>query len=100
MTHLRQCMKEGLRMRSFSQLTIRDYTYTVAEFAKYFHKSPDQLGPDNIRTFPLAQRMEAGLGNHSGSPVGAEFLYTRTLKQTWFDQEIFKPKVRRKLPTV
>jgi site-specific recombinase XerD len=29
-----------------------------------------------------------------------KFLYTRTLKQTWFDQEIIKPKVRRKLPTV
>jgi site-specific recombinase XerD len=24
----------------------------------------------------------------------------RTLKQTWFDQEVIKPKVRRKLPTV
>jgi hypothetical protein len=29
-----------------------------------------------------------------------KFLYTRTLKQTWFDREIIKPKVRRKLPTV
>jgi site-specific recombinase XerD len=29
-----------------------------------------------------------------------KFLYTRTLKQTWFDQEVIKPKVRRKLPTV
>jgi hypothetical protein len=29
-----------------------------------------------------------------------KFLYMRTLKQTWFDQEIIKPKVRRKLPTV
>jgi site-specific recombinase XerD len=28
-----------------------------------------------------------------------KFLYTRTLKQTWFDQEVVKPKVRRKLPT-
>jgi integrase len=24
----------------------------------------------------------------------------RTLEQTWFDQEVIKPKVRRKLPTV
>jgi len=29
-----------------------------------------------------------------------KFLYTRPLKQTWFDQEIIRPKVRRKLPTV
>ncbi len=33
--------------------------------------------------------------------VGVEVsVYRRTLKQTWFDQEIIKPKVRRKLPTV
>ena len=31
---------------------------------------------------------------------GSRGLYTRTLKQTWFDQEIIKPKVRRKLPRV
>ena len=29
-----------------------------------------------------------------------KFFFTRTLKQTWFDAEIAKPKVRRKLPTV
>jgi len=29
-----------------------------------------------------------------------KFFYTRTLKQHWFEHEIAKPKVRRKLPTV
>lgn len=29
-----------------------------------------------------------------------KFLYVRTLKQTWFDTEVAKPKVRRKLPVV
>jgi site-specific recombinase XerD len=29
-----------------------------------------------------------------------KFFYTRTLKQKWFDVEVAKPKVRRKLPTV
>jgi integrase/recombinase XerD len=51
MTHLRQRMQEDLRLRNFSERTVRHYTHTVAEFAKYFHKSPDQLGPEHVRTF-------------------------------------------------
>ena len=53
MIHLRQRMQEDLRLRNFSQRTIRHYTHTVAEFARYFHKSPDQLGPEHVRTFLL-----------------------------------------------
>ena len=53
MTHLRQRMQEDLRLRNFSERTICRYTHIVAEFAKYFHKSPDQLGPEHVRTFLL-----------------------------------------------
>ena len=44
MTQLRQRMQEDLQLRNFSQRTIRHYTHTASEFAKYFHKSPHQLG--------------------------------------------------------
>jgi hypothetical protein len=35
MTHLRQRIQEEVRLRNFSQRTIRHYTHTVAEFAKH-----------------------------------------------------------------
>jgi len=95
-------MQEDLRLRNFSARTIRHYTHTVAEFAKHFHKSPDQLGPEHVRTFLLYLLNDRKLtwGTIQGARSALKFFYTRTLKQTWFDQEIIKPKVRRKLPTV
>ena len=102
MTHLRQRMEEDLRLRNYSPRTIHSYTRIVAEFAGYFHKSPDQLGPEHIRTWLLYLLNERKLawGTLQCARSALKFLYTRTLKQTWFDQEIIKPKVHRKLPTV
>src|SRR5216684_3922405 len=102
MTHLRQRMQEDLRLRNFSERTIRHYTHTVAEFARYFHRSPDQLGPEHVRTFLLYLLNERKLawGTIQGARSALKFLYMRTLKPTWFDQEIIKHKVRRKLHTI
>jgi integrase len=95
-------MQEDLRLRNYSPRTIHSYTRIVAEFASYFHKSPDQLGPEHIRTWLLYLLNERKLawGTLQCARSALKFLYARTLKQTWFDQEIIKPKVRRKLPTV
>ena len=49
MTHLRQLVLDELQRRNYSQSTARSYIHAVEDFAKYFHRSPEQLGPEHIR---------------------------------------------------
>ena len=102
MTALRTRMIEDLRLRNYSDHTIRSYTEAVAEFARYFDKPPDQLGSEHVRQYQLYLLNEKKLARTTFQVhrSALKFFYTRTLKQHWFEHEIAKPKVRRKLPTV
>jgi integrase/recombinase XerD len=102
MTKLRQRMMDDLRLRNYSELTIRSYIESVADFARYFNQSPEHLGPEQIRDYKLHLINEPKLAWPTPQILNAalKFLYTRTSKQNWFVQEVAKPKVPRKLPTV
>ena len=54
MTHLRQIMLEELERRNHAPATIRCYIRTVEHFSRYFHRPPDQLGPEHIPQYQAA----------------------------------------------
>jgi integrase/recombinase XerD len=44
-------MLEELERRNYSQSTVRAYVRTVEDFARYFQRPPNQLGPEHIREY-------------------------------------------------
>ncbi|MGC2659631.1 MAG: site-specific integrase [Bryobacteraceae bacterium] len=102
MTQLRKMMLEELQRRNYSDNTARYYLSAVAEFAKYFGKSPDQLGPDDLRTFQahLLKERKLAVGTVIGRVAALRFFFVRTLKRHEFRQDLPYPKKRRKLPCI
>jgi integrase/recombinase XerD len=102
MTELRKRLIEDLRLRNYSEQTIRSYTRAVADLARYHRKPPDRLSSEEIRAYQLHLLDERKLAwpTFQARMAALKFFYSRTLKQEWFAAEIIKPKVRRKPPTV
>jgi integrase/recombinase XerD len=52
-TQLKKRMLDELQRRNYAQSTVRSYIYSIEDFARYFGKSPDQLGPEQIRAYQV-----------------------------------------------
>jgi Phage integrase, N-terminal SAM-like domain len=50
-TPLRQRMIEDMKLRNLSPHTVQAYVDRVAAFAKHFGKSPQLLGPKEVRSY-------------------------------------------------
>lgn len=102
MTQLRKMMLEELQRRNYSDNTARGYVSAVADFARHFGKSPDQLGPDDLRTYQayLLKKRKLTVATVIGRVAALRFFFVRTLKRHEFRQELPYPKKERRLPTV
>lgn len=102
MTPLRQRMLEDMRVRNLAHNTQLSYLLQVSSFAKYFHRSPESLGPEEIRAYLVYLTSERKLAPASlGATAGAlRFLYYVTLKRDWASKEIPLPKKQVKLPVI
>ena len=95
-------MLEELQRRNFSEDTIRHYIRTVEDFARYFNRPPDRLGPRHIREYQaqLFQKRKLSPGSVIYRLSALRFFYIKTLKKAWSVAETPYPKKNHHLPAI
>ena len=103
MTPLRRRMTEDMQVRNFSPHTQNSYVQQVSLFARHFSKSPEVLGPEEIRSYQVYLTNEKKLAPSSIliAVSALRFLYKVTLHRDWcFEDIIPAPKKPQTLPIV
>jgi site-specific recombinase XerD len=102
-TILRQRMTEDMQVRNLSPQTQSSYIMHVSLFARHFNKSPEFLGPEEIRTYQvyLTNQKKLAASSIKVAVAALRFLYRVTLKRTWdFDEIVPSPRQPRDLPVI
>ena len=99
---LRQRMIEDMTVRNFAPNTQVSYLHQVNLFARHFDTSPEQLGPEEIRTYQiyLADERKVAVSTRILAVSALRFLYAVTLKRDWTVQLIPTPKKDHRLPVI
>ena len=102
MTPLRQRMLQDMGIRNLAVNTQLAYVQQISAFARHFDRSPEALGPEQVRAYQVHLLEERKLAAGSLSVVAAalRFLYKITLRRPWNDDDIPMPKRPLKLPIV
>ena len=103
MSPLRRRMIEDMQIRNLAPHTQRVYVEHIVRFARHFCKSPEHLGPAEIRAYLLHLANDRGLAASSiiVTVSALRFFYTVTLKRSWVvEDDIPTGRQAKKLPVV
>jgi len=102
MTRLRKMMLEELERRNYSPRTIECYIPAVEDFARYFHRPPDQLGPAHIREYQayLFRQRKLDPNTVNQRLAALRFFFVKTLRRPWSVEVTPYPKKVQRLPSV
>ena len=102
MTPLRRRMIQDMQLRNFAPRTIIVYVNCVVRFARHFGKSPELLGPEDVRTYLLdmIEHRRQSWAYYNLNLQALRFLYNVTLGRPDIIRHLPFAKRPRTLPTV
>jgi site-specific recombinase XerD len=101
MTPLRRRMSDDMTLRNLSPATQQTYIYEVAKFSRFFGRSPDELGAEEVREYQLHLIGSGWSWSHiNKASCALRFLYAVTLERSDVSVRIVSGKEPRKLPVI
>jgi hypothetical protein len=93
---------DEIARRNYTEGTTRAYLRIIEDLARYFHRSPDQLGPEHLREYTAHLFRDRKLSDNSVNQiVGAlRFFFRKVLKRCWTGDEMPYPKKKIHLPII
>jgi integrase/recombinase XerD len=102
MTPLRQRMLEDMQLKGFSARTQEAYVAAVRQLAQHFHRSPDQIGEEDLRQYflYLTQEKKVARATATIALCGIKFFFRITLGRAFTVLTLVRPPRQFKLPVV
>src|ERR1039458_7413754 len=99
---LRQRMIDDMTVRNMAPNTMLCYLKQVSYLAGYFGRSPEQLGPEDIRRYQiyLAKERKVSVNSRMVAATALRFFYAVTLKQDRVIEMIPTPRPEHRLPVI
>jgi site-specific recombinase XerD len=95
-------MIEEMQLQGYAGSTIEGYVHVVSQLARHYHRSPEKLGEDEVRSYLLHLTVDKKVARGTFSVVlgGIRFLYHKTLGREWKSLQVAKPRYGKTLPVV
>ncbi len=101
MGELREKMLRRMELKNFSRKTIKIYLYHMEKYVRYYGKSPDRLGKEEIEKYLHFLFQSKISGSGMVQAYGSlKFFYSACLERPWELERIPRPKTEKRLPVV
>src|ERR1700710_2940698 len=98
---LRQRMIDDMRLRQYCAKTEHDYVRVVADFARFFGRSPDQAEPEDLRRYQLHLAAQGASPAKMNAAVSAlRFFFRVTLSRQGYGERLATVRKEDRLPEV
>src|SRR3982751_716001 len=93
-------MLDELQRRNYAPITMKQYLRIINEFAGYFDRPIEKLGPNDIRVYQAHLFRDRKLSSRTVRQhvAALRFMFVKTLKRAYMLEYIPFPKEERRLP--